>query len=383
MYIDDEADVIINNGTIIGGAGSLGDAGAIDIQDDARVTLNNVHVIGNTADWDGAGIFVGTGSILTVNGGSFKNNDAALGEALAYSSYGGAVHVEGTAIFDGVEFKENIASYGAAISADKGNVVVKNCIFDGNGIEIKNRSVSHTVIHSKASSITITNSTFINNAGEELFYFEDSKLLMENGSIKGNTSGEIFYFEDSDADIKNVTITDNASKTIYVDNGNEVVTMIGCTLGNNTPANETDVKDCEVEEEGTLIFLDCTLGDTTFEDEDYVRVDYSGVAEEDAAISVTMLYKDGTKETTYYRFFEYGWNLAIGAAKTNAYDRVIVDLYDDWNAVDGQFTDEFHNGEGFDWDAIYIPANVRVTLNMNGHTIDRGLTENEYNGEVM
>ena len=381
MYIEDKADVIINNGTITGGRGDAGDAGAIDIQDDARVTLNNVHIVGNTSGWDGAGIFVGDGSILTVNGGSFKNNDA-FGKALAYSSYGGAVHVEGAAIFDGVEFKGNAAIYGAAISADCGNVVVKNCTFDRNGIESK-YSVSHTVIHSDESSITITNSTFINNAGEDLFYFENSELLMENGSITGSTSDQILCFEDSEADIKHVTITDNASKTIYVDNGNEVVTMVGCTLGNNTPANATDVKDVEVEEEETLIFLDCTLGDTTVEDEDYVKVIYSGVAEEDAAISVTKLYKDGTKETTYYRFFEYGWNLAIEAAKTNTYERVIVDLYGDWNAVDGQFTDDFFNGAGFDWDAIYIPANVRVTLNMNGHTINRGLTTNEYNGEVM
>jgi hypothetical protein len=138
-----------------------------------------------------------------------------------------------------------------------------------------------------------------------------------------------------------------------------------------------------VEEEDTLIFLDCTLGDTTVEDEDLVKVIYSGVAKEDAAISVTKLFNDGTEETTYYRFFEYGWNLAIEAAKTNTYERVIVDLYGDWNAVDGQFTDEFSNGAGFNWDAIYIPSDVKITINMNGHTINRGLTDDEDNGEVI
>lgn len=127
MYIEDNADVIINNGTVTGGFGDAGDAGAIDIQDDARVTLNNVHVVGNNSGWDGGGIFVGSGSILTVNGGSFINN-GATGDAFAYSSYGGAVHVEGTAIFDNVEFKGNIAPYGAAISAKNGNVVIKKAL---------------------------------------------------------------------------------------------------------------------------------------------------------------------------------------------------------------------------------------------------------------
>ncbi len=367
MYIDDEADVIINNGTITGGFGDIGDAGAIDIQYDARVTLNNVNVVDNNSGWDGGGIFVGTGSILTVNGGSFKNN-GATGDALAYSSYGGAVHVEGTAIFDGVEFKGNIAPYGAAISADSGNVVIKNCTFDGNGVEKKNEPDSATVIHSNASSITITNSAFTNNAGEELFYFEDSELIMENGSITGNTSGEIFCFEDSEADIKHVTITDNASRTIYVDNGNEMVTMVECTLGNNADAQNSP--DVEVDEEDTLIFLDCTLGDTTVEDEDYVKVIYSGVEKEDAAISVTMLCKDGTEETTYHRFFEYGWNLAIEAAETDNYERVIVDLWEDWNTKE--------------YGVITIPSDARMTINMNGHTIDRGLGDsNEYSGEVI
>ena len=382
MYIDQDADVIINNGTITGGY-SEDSAGGIHIYDEANVTLNNVNIVGNNTDDYGAGIAVYDGAVLVMNGGSFKNN-VAVGDNLIFGSFGGVVYVDGgSAIFNEVEFKENLAprSYGAAIYAENGTVAISNCTFDKNGIQTAEKRVSATVIQGDESTITITNSTFINNAGDELFYFIDSELLMEDGSITGNVADWTFDFWDSEADIKHVTITDNASKTIYVDNGNEVVTMVGCTLGNNaTSQNSIDVV---VMNEETLVFLDCTLGDTTVDDEDYVKVIYSGVAEEDAAISVTKLYKDGTKETTYYRFFEYGWNLAIEAALTNNYDRIIVDLYGDWNAVDGEFTDDFNNGAGFDWDAIYIPANVRVTLNMNGHTINRGLTSNEYNGEVI
>lgn len=89
-----------------------------------------------------------------------------------------------------------------------------------------------------------------------------------------------------------------------------------------------------------------------------------------------------------YDSFEDGWNAAMeladsDAMETNNYDRVVVDLYDDWTAVDGQFTEAFRNGSGFDWDAIYVQDGVRITLNMNGHTINRGLTEWENNGEVM
>ena len=100
--------------------------------------------------------------------------------------------------------------------------------------------------------------------------------------------------------------------------------------------------------------------------------------------------KDGsTVVIRDYTVFEDGWNAAMELAvnskelNKNGYARVIVDLYADWNAVDGQFTAEFFNGKGFNWDAIYVQPNVRMTLNLNGHTINRGLTEWEYNGEVM
>ena len=71
---------------------------------------------------------------------------------------------------------------------------------------------------------------------------------------------------------------------------------------------------------------------------------------------------------------------AIEDAMTGKYDRIVVVLYTDWNAVNGEFC---NFGEGFDYDAIFFPANVRVTLNMNGHKINRGMTTWEYNGEVM
>ena len=111
---------------------------------------------------------------------------------------------------------------------------------------------------------------------------------------------------------------------------------------------------------------------------------------EDIVLRVSALKKDNTivviKE---YTVFEDGWNAAMELADDsskmakNNYDRVVVDLYADWTAVNGEFTDDFFNGSGFDWDTIYFQDGVKITLNMNGHTIDRGLIEDEINGEVM
>ena len=107
-------------------------------------------------------------------------------------------------------------------------------------------------------------------------------------------------------------------------------------------------------------------------------------------LRVSATTKDGSAVVVKdYTSFEDGWNAAMELAANpkelnkNGYARVIVDLYSDWNAVKGEFTKDFFNGKGFNWDAIYFPENVKVTLNLNGHTVNRGLTEYQYNGEVM
>ena len=90
-----------------------------------------------------------------------------------------------------------------------------------------------------------------------------------------------------------------------------------------------------------------------------------------------------------YTVFDDGWNAAMELAinskelNKNEYTRVVVDLLADWEASGGEFTDDTLNGKGFNWDAIYFYDEARITLNLNGHTINRGLTSYQYNGEVM
>jgi hypothetical protein len=61
----------------------------------------------------------------------------------------------------------------------------------------------------------------------------------------------------------------------------------------------------------------------------------------------------------------------------------VVDLLADWKANEkGVFGDD--DGVGFPEGTIYIPEKARVLLNMNGHTIDRGLGDrNRFDGEVI
>ena len=107
-------------------------------------------------------------------------------------------------------------------------------------------------------------------------------------------------------------------------------------------------------------------------------------------LRVSALKDDGSLEVIEeYDSFETGWNFAMEKAKdynyldNNDYVRIVVDLLTDWEAdADGVFGDS--DGVGFRQSTIYVPESARVMLNMNGHTIDRGLGDNnELDGEVI
>ena len=87
-------------------------------------------------------------------------------------------------------------------------------------------------------------------------------------------------------------------------------------------------------------------------------------------------------ETKEFDNFEDGWNFAMEEA--NDGKEVYATLLTDWTAaIGGKFTDDVWNGDGFDNDTIYFADDVKVTLDLGGHTIDRGLMADELNGEVM
>ena len=100
-----------------------------------------------------------------------------------------------------------------------------------------------------------------------------------------------------------------------------------------------------------------------------------------AAESTAVMKVQYGSEVKEFSNFEDGWNFAMEQA--NDEKEVYVTLLADWIAEDGQFTDNFFNGAGFDYDTIYFANDVTMTLDLNGHTIDRGLTASEANGEVM
>ena len=94
-------------------------------------------------------------------------------------------------------------------------------------------------------------------------------------------------------------------------------------------------------------------------------------------LRITAIKGDDTVLEGDYTNFKDGWSAAMKLAgdksemKSKSYDRVVVDLYANWTPGAQ--------------DNIGIPENARVTLNMNGYTINRDLLrfEGVFGGEAM
>ena len=107
---------------------------------------------------------------------------------------------------------------------------------------------------------------------------------------------------------------------------------------------------------------------------------------EGVVLRVSAQKKDGTIDIIGdYTSFEEGWKVAQiysgndYKVKDAGYIRAIVDFYADWNAFEnGRFSTNYD-----DYGYIETFYNCHLTINLNGHTINRGLTDWEYNGEVI
>ena len=412
MYIDTDADVIINNGTITRG-GSFSGAGGIHINSDAKVALNNVNVIGNVSwDDDGGGIALYDGASLVMNGGSLKDNEL-LHDMV--TCYGGAIYAEESFVtLNDVEIKNNRVlddnDYGAAIYADESTVVLNGCKVDGNGKknDEKNHYAAISIIHAIDSSITVTKTSFTNNGGlhyvdgghglykevSTLIYLDESSLVLEGSGVTENTLGYLIHATDnSEFFVSGTNITRNTA-IVLKSTGHSIDSYFnGCTFGDNITSSYTIEKYPFLKYSFNIIspvtFYNCNMGNSTYSNPANIKFINQNL---DSGIALTVSGRkvNGTVvKIEEYRSFEIGWAAAMELATNsywmsmNAYEYVVVDMHVDWIASNGRFTNAGINGIGFNSDTIHVSEEACLILNMNGYKIDRGLTDSEANGEVM
>jgi hypothetical protein len=200
-----------------------------------------------------------------------------------------------------------------------------------------------------ASSVNFEDCIFENNNVTQLF------------QSNGIEDGAVFYA------IKCNLVNNNSA--VYW--GDATSSFKECSFNNNQP--QTGYPVIENEPEDSISLIDCSMGDTTYLNEGLINFEFSDVPKDEAVIGVSVILKDGSTISQYYKTFEIGWNEATAhAVATSGYDRVVVDLYADWNIE-----------HGLTANSVTVPEYARVTINMNGHTINSGLKDEGINGEVM
>ena len=305
IYIDEDADVIINNGTITGGKSTNG-AGGIHIHD-AKVELNDVHIVGNIADNDdGGGIALYDGAELIMTRGSFTNNSIdGVSNNETFDCYGGAIYIEDSkAFFYSVEFKNNQNTndedYGAAIYADNSVVYLSKCTFDGNGVadESKNIYGTTSVVHAEDSTLTMEKVTFTNNGSyyhdsndrsysrtglySSLIVLDESTFRLSGGSTFTNNAAMfiISVYDDSHLYVEDTTFENNKSFVMHSVSGSHEDDSYfkNCTFENNKVLNPENLVEGSDKNwiytfrvyGADLTFIDCKLSDSTYSDRDCI-----------------------------------------------------------------------------------------------------------------
>lgn len=291
LYIDEKADVVINDGTITGGF-SYNTAGGIHIEDDAKVVLNSVNVVGNTVHQNrGAAIAMYDNASLTMNGGRISDN-------VIYAFYNtfepgeGTLYVsESTAVLNDVTISGNRAmnyvAEGVAIAIDgDGSVTMNNGIVENNGRKDKNGAfLAGSIFFGDAKNgrlilnkTTVRNNgasgTYDNNLYTSLFFVNGS-LQMNGCNVTGNAPATIFHVWDTYSTIGNIqnsVFTDNVSQIIrcYGYDKGAVYTFTGCRFHNNKGLES--LYSFEGDYRLKLTLVDCDLGNSTFTLKKYINI---------------------------------------------------------------------------------------------------------------
>jgi hypothetical protein len=282
IYIDDNADVIINNGTITGGWSCNG-AGGIHICDKAKVVLNNVNIVGNRVDDDdGAGIAVYDGAVLTMNGGCVSHIES-------YNAvYGGGVYIDdGSAVFTDVTFENNQgferSTHGAAVYVDDGTLIMEGCKVIGNGLTLTNDGTTcfaaYSIIDiSNGSKVTITETEFLENGYAQETYVsrnvlkytsvissKASYLTIEKCTFSDNNQ---VYLIESEATVFNAFDSDLSQNKSFAFYGNCAggfnSAFTNCKFSYNEPLLGLDDTFFFNVANAGLSFVDCDFGEATF-----------------------------------------------------------------------------------------------------------------------
>lgn len=333
-------------GCTIKGNRSGTDGGGLKLNSDKKtLTVSNTEISGNTAADQGGGINVDSGT-LVMEGGFIKDNTAVDG--------GGIYNDNSTIRFNNVTITgNNTIKYAGAGINNKGNATVTSCRISKNTSVLGGAGIYTEKVINIENCIIDENTSQSHGGG--ICSDNGGRAVLSANKINKNTGiqagGGIYVGSKGSVDINGVnTMTENAGSDIYLVTGRKLNITGPLSDGNNKS------KFRMVFEASSGVFTEGFSEHNAGED----PVDYF-VTE----IGYSIVLDDSGEA----RFISSLWGRLqhdIDTASENA----VINLDADYKAHP-------------DDDTLIFPKDKTLTLNLNGHTLDRNLKSYKENGETI
>lgn len=204
-----------------------------NISANGKLTLSNLNLT-NGKGINGGAIY--NNGILILNNCSFKNNKA---------SFGGAIYNNGTLILNNCYFGFNTASVsGGAIYNLQDGLTIKNSVFTGNYLKIKNGILKGGAIANYADNFIINNCSFINNGIYNTYWYGNGNMyggaiynIGNNFLVLNSKFGKNYIYGYTNSSNKHVDLSykfggavySNANVSTFINNefdSNEIYSML-------------------------------------------------------------------------------------------------------------------------------------------------------------
>lgn len=246
-------------------------------------SIHNNYLIGSSGRGEGAGVYSGNSTSLTINGGSIYNNEGITEGSGSFNTSGGGIYI-GTsyypnrAVIKNCDIKNNKASGSAGIHAyGASSIEMENVEVSNNEITSSNNTDGVGGIYiSDISEVTLKESTINNNSGIcgggilisgcDSAYMEDveiknNKAIGPEGEEENGCGAGLFLLE-TELEMFNVDIENNEASGYgagvyieYTDDpstltiGGKIVINDNKTNGNENSTNQSNVFLADIDSE--------------------------------------------------------------------------------------------------------------------------------------
>ena len=262
IFNEEGAETIINGGTFEGNK-AAGYGGAVINY--GKLTVNDGTFKDNEAKNGGAISSIASNSELTVNGGTFENNKST-------DKWGGAIVAKNIVSVKNATFDGNVSGNGGAIFAyDADNAAIENCTFKNNSVTNEN-TVKHggALFVNGGKDVSVKSNTFIKNTAQDggALHITGVEGVIEDNTFEGNFADRFasaFHLKDSSVTITSNTFKNNGKNedkvtsagTFMVESvkNNGTIEANGNTFENNTAG----LGGAAVVQAGTVDFNGCSF----------------------------------------------------------------------------------------------------------------------------